>query len=543
MTALSRRNVLKGAIAAAGAAAVAPSLVVPAHAARPAAVPLVRNRLTLPSGISTGDVTTNSGVLWSRASGAGRLVANLLAVDEDGAALRGSRAFSRVLRGTTASGATDFTSKIHTRDLPSGTRFALAMHFEDQDGNAGETARGSFSTAPGSKANSVWSRSGGTKRGQSFVWTGDTAGQGWGINEDIGGMRGYAAMLATKPDFFVHSGDTIYADGPIAALVTEPDGQIWRNLVTEEVSKVAETLEEYRGRHRYNLMDKNIRALYAQVPVIAQWDDHETTNNWYPGEVLTDSRYTERRVDVLAARGRQAWQEYQPVAQLSDGSTGFEPARIYRKISRGPQLDVFCLDMRTFKDPNTDGKETRLTHILGQEQADWLIREVSKSKATWKVISADLPLGIIVPDGPGAQESLANRDAGAPLGKELEIARVLSAFKRNRVKNAVWLTADVHYCAAHHYSPERAAFQDFDPFWEFVGGPINAGSFGPNQMDGTFGPEVVFSRAGAYAGESPRSGESQYFGHVDLGEDDVFSVTLRNANGTVIFRKDLNPER
>jgi alkaline phosphatase D len=543
MTALSRRNVLKGAIAAAGAAAVAPSLVVPAHAARPSAVPLVRNRLTLPSGISTGDVTTNSGVLWSRASGAGRLVASLVAVDEDGSALRGSRAFSRVLRGTTASDATDFTSKIAARDLPSGTRFALTMHFEDPDGNAGETARGSFSTAPGSKANSVWSRSGGTKRGQSFVWTGDTAGQGWGINEEIGGMRGYAAMLATKPDFFIHSGDTIYADGPIAAQVTEPDGKIWRNLVTEEVSKVAETLEEYRGRHRYNLMDKNIRALYAEVPVIAQWDDHETTNNWYPGEILTDARYTERRVDVLAARGRQAWQEYQPIAQLSDGSTGFEPARIYRKITRGPQLDVFCLDMRTFKDPNTDGKETNLTHILGQEQADWLIREVSMSKATWKVISADLPLGIIVPDGPAAQESLSNRDAGAPLGKELEIARVLSAFKRNRVKNVVWLTADVHYCAAHHYSPERAAFQDFDPFWEFVGGPINAGSFGPNQMDGTFGPEVVFSRAGAYAGESPRSGESQYFGHVDLGADDVFSVTLRNANGTVIFRKDLNPER
>jgi alkaline phosphatase D len=543
MTAPSRRNVLKGAIAAAGAAAVAPSLVVPAHAARPAAVPLVRNRLTLPSGISTGDVTTNSGVLWSRGSGAGRLVANLLAVDEDGSALRGSRAFSRVLRGTTASDATDFTSKIHARDLPSGTRFALTMHFEDPDGNAGETARGSFGTPPGSKANSPWSRSGGTKRGQSFVWTGDTAGQGWGINEDIGGMRGYAAMLATRPDFFIHSGDTIYADGPIAAQVTEPDGQIWRNLVTEEVSKVAETLEEYRGRHRYNLMDKNIRALYAQVPVIAQWDDHETHNNWYPGEILTDSRYTERRVDVLAARGRQAWQEYQPIAQLSDGSTGFEPARIYRKISRGPQLDVFCLDMRTFKDPNTDGKETRLTHILGQEQADWLICEVSKSKAAWKVISADLPLGIIVPDGPAAQESLANRDAGAPLGKELEIARVLSAFKRNRVKNVVWLTADVHYCAAHHYSPERAAFQDFDPFWEFVGGPINAGSFGPNRMDGTFGPEVVFSKAGAYAGESPRSGESQYFGHVDLGADDVFSVTLRNANGAVLFRKDLNPER
>ena len=549
MTALTRRNILKGAIAAAGAAAVAPVTASPAlagaaQAARPSGVALVRNRLTLPSGIATGDVTDGSGVLWSRASGPGRLVASLLAVDDDGSPLRGRRAFQRVLRGTAATEATDFTSKINAIHLPAGTRFALSMHFEDVEGHAGETARGSFATAPGSPANGTGLlRAGRTPRRQSFVWSGDTAGQGWGINEDIGGMRGYAAMHATRPDFFIHSGDTIYADGPITAQVTEPDGQIWRNLVTEEVSKVAESLNDFRGRHRYNLMDRNVRAMYAEVPVIAQWDDHETTNNWYRGEILTDPRYTERRVDVLAARGRQAWQEYQPIAQLGDGSTGFEPARIYRKISRGPQLDIFCLDMRTFKDPNTDGKETSLTHILGEEQARWLIREVSRSRATWKVISADLPLGIIVPDGPVNQESLANGDAGAPFGKELEIAGVLSAFKRNRVKNVVWLTADVHYCAAHHYSPERAAFSDFDPFWEFVAGPINAGTFGPSQMDGTFGPDVAFYKAGAYANQSPRTGESQFFGHVDLDEDDVFTVSLRNANGTVLWRKALHPER
>jgi len=174
---------------------------------------------------------------------------------------------------------------------------------------------------------------------------------------------------------------------------------------------------------------------------------------------------------------------------------------------------------------------------------DWLIREVSKSKATWKVIAADLPLGIIVPDGAVNQESLANRDDGAPLGRELEIAGVLSAFKKNRVKNVVWLTADVHYCAAHHYSPERAAFTDFDPFWEFVAGPIAAGSFGPNSMDGTFGPEVVFAKAGRFPGESPRDGENQFFGHVQLGEDNSFTASLRNANGATVFSKVLTPER
>lgn len=555
MTDISRRTIVKGSVLAAALAAV-PTAAGASPAVGPArtGIALVRNRLTLPSGIATGDVTSDSAVLWSRSSAAGRMIATLRAVDDAGAVLGGRGAFERTLRGPRATQASDFTAKIHAGHLPANTRFALEISFEDDGGAAGETVTGTFRTAPDAGSTNGNGRTGGDlppSSAQSFVWTGDTAGQGWGINEEIGGMRGYRAMHNTRPDFFIHSGDTVYADGPIAETVVEKDGQVWRNLVTEEVSKVAETLTEYRGRHRYNSLDANMRAMFADVPVIANWDDHETTNNWYPGEILDDPRYTVRDVNTLAARGRQAWQENMPMSDSAalwrpgtfDDAGQYQPARIYRKIARGPQLDIFCLDMRTFKSPNTLGKEPYATSILGQEQADWLIREVSKSKATWKVIAADLPLGIIVPDGAVNQESLANRDPGAPLGRELEIAGVLSAFKRNRVKNVVWLTADVHYCAAHHYSPERAAFTDFDPFWEFVAGPIAAGSFGPNAMDGTFGPEVVFSKAGRFPGESPRDGENQFFGHVQLGEDDTFTASLRNANGAVVFSKALTPER
>ena len=53
------------------------------------------------------------------------------------------------------------------------------------------------------------------RRDISFVWGGDVAGQGWGINPDDGGMITFATMRKHKPDFFLHSGDTIYADGPI----------------------------------------------------------------------------------------------------------------------------------------------------------------------------------------------------------------------------------------------------------------------------------------------------------------------------------------
>ncbi len=129
----------------------------------------------------------------------------------------------------------------------------------------------------------------------SFVWSGDTCGQGWGINEELDGLTTYRAILDTRPDFFIHCGDTIYGDIEIPSSSAEDNGEVWHNVVTEEVAKVAETLEEFRGRHRYNLLDKHVRALHAEVPTIAQWDDHETMNNWYPGETVDDARYVVRR--------------------------------------------------------------------------------------------------------------------------------------------------------------------------------------------------------------------------------------------------------
>ena len=51
-------------------------------------------------------------------------------------------------------------------------------------------------------------------------------------------MKTYAA-IADNPDFFIHSGDTIYADGPFAAEIKMPDGDIWKNITTEDTAKVA----------------------------------------------------------------------------------------------------------------------------------------------------------------------------------------------------------------------------------------------------------------------------------------------------------------
>jgi alkaline phosphatase D len=331
-------------------------------------------------------------------------------------------------------------------------------------------------------------------------------------------MKIYEQMRRLAPDFFIHSGDQIYADGPIVAEVKLDDGMIWRNVTTPEKAKVAETLREFRGNFAYNLLDEHVRRFNAQVPSIVQWDDHETRNNWYPGQLIGDPRYSVKSASLLAARARRAMFEYNPMRFVPD-----DPERIYRSFAYGPSLDVFVIDERSYRGPNTPNRQTHAgdeSAFLGPEQLRWLKTGLLASRATWKMITSDMPLSIVVPDlnadvPKGTYEAWANGDDGPPLGRELELASLLSFIKNNDIRNVVWLTADVHYASAVFYDPARAKFTDFKPFWEFVAGPLNAGTFGPGQMDQTFGPEVRFRSIpdGMKQNRPPTDG-LQFFGSV-----------------------------
>ncbi|HKP23005.1 MAG TPA: alkaline phosphatase D family protein [Dongiaceae bacterium] len=513
----TRRQILKYA----GAAA----LMVPVGLASPR-ISRAASRPVATHGLQSGDIGANHGVIWARTDRPARAVFEV-------ATNEGFRD-ARTLPYADVVPENDYIAKLLAEDLPAGQDIFYRVTFSDlTDINAvSEPVSGRFRTAPTDL------------RDVSFTWSGDTAGQGWGIDESRGGMKAYATMLNHRPDFFIHCGDTVYADGALKAEVDLPDGSKWKNLLTDEKAKVAETLAEYRGQYKYNLLDKNVLAFNAQVPMLAQWDDHEVTNNWSDSKQF-DERYTEKNVRLLAARAARAFHEFMPIAPIAA-----EQNRVYRKVAYGPLLDVFFLDMRRYRGPNGDNVETAPgagTVFLGRDQIEWLKRELLASKATWKVISADMPLGLLIYNDSKNKkgfEAIANNEPGAPKGREMEFAGLLSFIKSANIRNTVWLTADVHYTAAHYYDPNKAAFQDFDPFWEFVSGPIHAGTFGPNELDKTFGPEVKYVKAPEPGQEnlSPAAG-LQFFGHVKIaGNSGVMTVTLRDAADAALWSVDLTPQ-
>ena len=170
------------------------------------------DRPAVTHGVQSGDVSSDSGVVWARADRPSQMLVEVSTTE--------SFANARALPPIAALPESDLTAKVLLENLPGGQDIFYRVKFRDlsHTGVASEPVTGRFRTAPSDK------------RDVSFVWGGDVAGQGWGINPDDGGMVTFSAMRKNKPDFLLHSGDTIYADGVITPEVKLADGKVWKNV-------------------------------------------------------------------------------------------------------------------------------------------------------------------------------------------------------------------------------------------------------------------------------------------------------------------------
>src|SRR5262245_40393687 len=243
-SALGRRGLIRSA-AAVGTWLVAPAIV------------RARSGPQIVSGLQFGDPQGASMLAWAMGDRPGRLVVEWDTGD--------SFANARRIVGPALTPDGGLAGQVDLEALPPGETIAVRAWLEDDDGARGEAALGRFRTAAPM----------GAARDVLLTWSGDQIGQGYGIDVERGGMAIFSAIADMEPDLFIHSGDQIYGDGPLVAERRLADGSIWRNLLTPAKSKVAESLDEFRGNYVYNFLDEHVRRFQATVPKLVQWDDHD----------------------------------------------------------------------------------------------------------------------------------------------------------------------------------------------------------------------------------------------------------------------------
>jgi alkaline phosphatase D len=417
-------------------------------------------------GVSAGDVTSNSAILWGRATGKATVILQV----SSSRRFRPGQFTSYAVKSRKSH---DYTLNRKVKRLRASKRYWFRFVSRHR-----KSASGTFRTAPGRNSSQTI----------RFGWTGDTDfSKAPGQTKPFWNSGGiFRHMKAEGNAFNVMLGDSIYSD-------SEVPGRLF---------PIALTVKQKWGKYKTNLGDRFLRALRGSAGYYSQWDDHEFVNDFSPQENSFDNG-----VDInghtLFRRGVQAFRDYAPVAYTSRNG-------LYRSFRWGKNLEVFFLDERTFRSANADANhvcDNPQTHspdlaptapqstrnvfggafpstglsqpvsaaclatirsstrtFLGRRQYNRFTAAVKRSTARWKVIMNELPI---------QQYYALPYDRWE--GFEFERQRLLR-FLRDNVKNVVFLTTDVHATLVND-----ARLQTLEP-----GGPMNSGIF-----DFTVGPAAT----------------------------------------------------
>jgi phosphodiesterase/alkaline phosphatase D-like protein len=218
-----------------------------------------------------------------------------------------------------------------------------------------------------------------------------------------------------KPDAFLMLGDTVYADIP--------------------KREFSATIAHYRRKHAEIRSDRSLQSFFAHHAGIATWDDHEIengSNGMHPG--IRDAE--------------QVFREYWPCRTKAG-------VGLYRHMKFGRDIELFVLDTRRFRSPQTDADGEAKT-MLGAAQKAQFKSDFAASNARYRLIASSVPLHGSSQDAWG--NYAAERD-------EL-LAMFRAAYVATNAKTIV-LSGDYHFAREWPRNEKRGVY-------EFTAGPLAA---------------------------------------------------------------------
>ncbi|MBI1288141.1 MAG: hypothetical protein GC178_11265 [Flavobacteriales bacterium] len=233
-----------------------------------------------------------------------------------------------------------------------------------------------------------------------------------------GFFNAYARIAEREDvDFVVHLGDYVY---------DYPDSRQLNRMPSFPQEDVKDK-EGWRERHKYYLMDADLRKARQEKTWIAEWDNHDID--------LPDKAKTSDAIEVFY--------EYVPVRMMDP----LHPEQIYRSFRFGKLAELHMIDMFYYRGKTefAEGKKS----VLGEAQFDWLKEQLKSSDAHWQLIgnqemmtdwlSEDTPSFMRKQNGNGRVFDTGNWN-GYPEDRQ----RFYDFLKENDLKNTVVLTGDIH---------------------------------------------------------------------------------------------------
>ncbi len=216
----------------------------------------------------------------------------------------------------------------------------------------------------------------------------------------------------TPFDALIHLGDYYYEYGAL-------DTPRLPDRIHEPAHEIIE-LADYRERHAQYRSDTALQAATAAMPLIAVWDDHETSNDsWQTGaenhQDAAEGDWDSRRQAAL-----RAYYEWMPIREPRAGRVRSD---IYRNFRFGDLANLTCVETRLTaraepiiiesyidKISSEGGADKFREEVLyapnrkmfGADQQDFILNELTQSKedgVQWRLLANQVIMGrLLTPD-------------------------------------------------------------------------------------------------------------------------------------------------
>ncbi len=211
-------------------------------------------------------------------------------------------------------------------------------------------------------------------------------------NHAYGYFNAYRRIAARADlDFVMHLGDYLYEYGP----------NDYGTARTPEPPNEMVTLSDYRTRHAQYKRDADSQAMHRQNPLIAIWDDHETTNDAWRDGAQNHTEGAEGTWPGRVAVALQAYYEWMPIRPVDTTNL----RKNNRFFAYGDLADLVMLEERlTSRSQQLAPSPPRPTplgagfsqgdgsfsdgnrSLLGAEQEAWLADRLRSTPARWKIL-------------------------------------------------------------------------------------------------------------------------------------------------------------
>jgi alkaline phosphatase D len=492
------------------------------------------------SGVTAGEITNQSAIIWGRALNQGYVKAQ---VATDGSFQ--NVVIQRILRADDSNNNTFQTRVTGLQpDLTYHYRFCI-------QGGGGCSSVGKFLTAPPPSLRTPI----------RFAFSGDETGykQPGDTNPFWGNFKAFRSMVAENNRFNIDFGDTIYSDPEVPGAPTALQvGQKW-------------------SYYRQKLAIQNMQRVRSATGLYNHWDDHEFINDF---SIPENGR-------TLYNRGVRAFRNYEPVTFSSQRG-------IYRSFRWGKNLELFFLDQRSFRsgkasangtcnNPETGEPDLAPTApqstrnffavlvpsldqpvsqacknkinsssrtFLGKPQLSRFLSDVQNSTATWKVVMNEDPI---------QQFYALPYDRWE--GYAYERLQLLNALQSANIDHLAFLTTDTHAGLANVVrertlsgdvapsnapatAPVDTPYQDFvigpvatTPFWQEIDEATGAPGSGQAISNAFFKPAATGSSPGGGMGMACAQGGENSYAEVTVTRDKL-QVEYKDEDGNTLLDSD-----